>query len=162
MAEQFPSKPSQPHSTLGVDLGSKIAYGFAGFVLSGTLLLTPFAVTPFLRARLPYQHTPREKLKDGFEMIARNCDKRSLMALTQKLRFVDLGSGAGEATIMATQKGYQALGVEINPTLIIISELKKMRQFGLFTSSSMNCEFRSTNLLSLDYSKFDVLFMFGK
>jgi len=142
---------------------AKLAYGFAGFVAAGSLLLLPFSVTPFLRARLPYQHTPADKLKAGFEIIKRHRDKhRKGTRALQNPRFVDLGSGAGEATIMAAQRGYHALGVEINPTLLLISQINKVWQFGVLSRGGpSHCKFRCANLLSLDYSKFDVLFMFG-
>lgn len=48
----------------------------------------------------------------------------------KKKKFIDLGSGLGEAVIEARRQGYEAKGVELNPTLFLLSIVNAMRHFG--------------------------------
>jgi SAM-dependent methyltransferase len=95
----------------------------------------------------------------------------------QRLKFVDLGSGAGESTIEAARRGYDSLGVEINPALLMLSKTSALLKFGPFNNfkrdrrkSSIDntkkggvgtCMFKSSNLLTLPLHEYDVIFMFG-
>lgn len=61
---------------------------------------------------LPYQHTPREKLNSAFKLLSKHgLSPESSSSHSKRLKFVDLGSGAGEAVLMASRKGFDALGV---------------------------------------------------
>ena len=61
---------------------------------------------------LPYQHTPREKLDVAFKLLSKHgALAPETSSSRRRLKFVDLGSGAGEAVLMASRKGFDALGV---------------------------------------------------
>ena len=80
---------------------------------------------------------------------------------TPRLTFVDLGSGAGESTIEAAKRGYCSLGVEINPSLLIVSKVSAFRQLPFRDWFKGECEFASKNLVVLPVKPYDVIFMFG-
>ncbi|GMI27567.1 hypothetical protein TrCOL_g10904 [Triparma columacea] len=137
-------------------------YCLAAITATATIALSPFLLTPMLPRRifgaLPYQHTPRDKLNSAFKLLSKHgLSPESSSSHSKRLKFVDLGSGAGEAVLMASRKGFDALGVEINPTLLAISHASR-----LFTQTSPGvARFSSSNLLTLPYSSFDVIFLFG-
>lgn len=92
--------------------------------------LLPFLVVPMLKRKgsLPYMNVPQHKIITLFQRVL----PRHLAAQTQRpRRFVDLGHGFGEAVLSATQHGYVATGVELNPTLYLLSVCNAWRQ-GVF------------------------------
>jgi len=100
---------------------SFIFYGMAGTVGLLTLASLPFLVVPMLKGNaLPYMNIPLAKYKNLFD--------KSLPSHLQRRRpgappprFIDLGSGFGESLVSAAQRGYVATGVELNPTLYLLS-----------------------------------------
>jgi hypothetical protein len=104
---------------------------------------------------LPYQHTPQKKLKAAMSMITKHFTSRGINV--NQLSFVDLGSGAGEAVIEAKRAGFlRSSGVEINPTLLLLSYFNAARS-GYLRSVS----FTNHNLLTLPLQKYNCVFMFG-
>jgi len=84
--------------------------------------------------------------------------KRPVNPQHLRRKFVDLGSGAGESTIEAARRGYDSLGVEINPALLLMSKISAVKTLGIRNN---NCRFNSSNLLNLPLAPYDVIFMFG-
>jgi SAM-dependent methyltransferase len=69
---------------------------------------------------LPYMNIPLAKYKNLFDKtLPRHLKRRRPGAPPP--HFIDLGSGFGEALVSATQRGYVATGVELNPTLYLLS-----------------------------------------
>ncbi|GMH72207.1 hypothetical protein TrST_g785 [Triparma strigata] len=137
-------------------------YGLTAVTVSSTLFLLPFIVTPALPRKLygalPYQNTPSKHIKTALKLInnriATNPPPNPTSLPPKKLKFVDLGSGAGEATILASFSNFDALGVEINPSLLLYSRAASV-------VSRSPCRFKSLNLINLPFQDYDVLFMFG-
>ncbi|GMH46958.1 hypothetical protein TrRE_jg327 [Triparma retinervis] len=158
--------PDQKPTTVSSQVPSQVSplpfYCLAAVTATATLALSPFLLTPMLPRRLfgalPYQHTPREKLDVAFKLLSKHgALAPETSSSRRRLKFVDLGSGAGEAVLMASRKGFDALGVEINPTLLAISQASR-----LFSRTNPGtARFSSSNLLTLPYSSFDVIFLFG-
>lgn len=100
---------------------SFLLYGMAGAVGLLTLASLPFLVVPMLKGNaLPYMNIPLAKYKDLFDKtLPRHLRRRRPGA--PPLHFIDLGHGYGEALVSATQRGYVATGVELNPTLYLLS-----------------------------------------
>lgn len=71
-------------------------------------------------------------------------------------KFMDLGCGDGRVVILAAQKGAKAYGVEINPFLYLLSKFNIQRN-GLVKDVQVFL----SNLYSVDFSKYDVIFVAG-
>ena len=69
---------------------------------------------------------------------------------TGKLKFVDLGSGDGSAVLTAASLGWKATGMELNPTLWLIS---KMRRLWLPKSIRKNCDFILVDMFAVEDEK---------
>lgn len=142
-------------STQQQSIGRYVLYGGAGVTAVVCLALSPFLVTPALPRRLygalPYQNTPKHAIDTAIKLLCKR-------GLRPGSKFVDLGSGAGEATIAAAKAGFNSVGVEINPSLLFFSRLSLMSQRGKVAGS---CRFQNRNLLKMQYSNYDCLFMFG-
>jgi len=114
------SPPSQSKSPRPTE-PPLLLYGAASVVGLLTLGSLPFLVIPMLRGNaLPYMNIPMSKYKTIFdEVLPRHMPRRR--AGSPPLRFIDLGHGMGEAVVNAAQRGYVATGVELNPTLYLLS-----------------------------------------
>ena len=150
---------------------SNIAFGIIGTSFIGTIaLISPF-VTMQLRSPLPYMATPRKKIIDALEDIARR--KRSRLSSStassttstgngkiypKKLRYYDLGSGDGETVLAASSSGWKATGIELNSTLWGISSLRR-----LIASSDVRKEsnFIWGNMWAHSISDADAVMIFG-
>lgn len=110
-----------PNATLPNPKSMYLFYGFATITVSSTLFLLPFIVTPALPRKLygalPYQNTPTKHIKTALKLINNRIASKPPPNPTalppQKLKFVDLGSGAGEATIQASFANFDALGEKL-------------------------------------------------
>lgn len=76
-------------------------------VIVGVLLL--FALTVFFGA--PYLPTLRPQVQTAFELLDLNPGQTVL----------ELGSGDGKVLLAAAKAGYNAIGIELNPVLVLIS-----------------------------------------
>ena len=85
------------------------------FILAGLTLLFGFVV--FFGS--PYVPTLRKDMKQAFDQ---------LYQLSEVDTVVDLGSGDGIVLREAARRGAKAIGVELNPALVIISKLLSLGQ----------------------------------
>lgn len=117
-ARPHPSIATSPPSSSS---SSFLLYGAAGAVGLLTLASLPFLVVPMLKGNaLPYMNIPLAKYKNLFDKTLPRHLKRRRPG-SPPLQFIDLGHGFGEAVVSATQRGYIATGVELNPTLYLLS-----------------------------------------
>lgn len=125
-------------------LGLAIASG----VVLGTLGLT----APFVLARtpLPYMATPSVKIRRALEFLQTQPGHRSG-------KFVDLGSGDGQAVRQALQAGYRsAVGIELNSTLYLIAQGRR-----LFWAERNRASFVWGDLFGYSLASADTVFIFG-
>src|SRR3990167_7688400 len=111
-----------------------------------------FTIDTFLD--LPYVATKRDKI----ETIIK------LAQIKPKETVVDLGSGDGRLLFAAAQKGALAIGYEINPFLVLLTQIKAI----LFhprgeSSSHLGGVFvKRQNLWKADLKTADVIFVYGR
>jgi len=91
------------------------------------MLTSPFIFMQ-LRSELPYMSTPRRKVLKALECISNRQGSRSRHAgaSVRRRNFHDLGSGDGEAVLAAASAGWDATGVEMNPTLWLVSQIRRI------------------------------------
>lgn len=134
--------------------------------------LAPFMIVPWLPKRrfgaLPYMHTPRKKIDRLFgELLPRHASSTpgagaGAGARRPPKRFIDLGSGMGEAVIEAKRRGYEARGVELNPTLFLLSTFNALVQAGpLAFLQQPRLGFALRNMWHVDLHNYDVIMVFG-
>eukprot|EP00986_Skeletonema_menzelii_P000700 scaffold203_cov149-Skeletonema_menzelii.AAC.5 len=119
---------------------SNIAFGLIGGSFVTIIALTTPFITMQLKSSLPYMSTPRQKVEKALtflskrnnEMIANSLQQRGIDTtiksrnITKQLHFVDLGSGDGTAVLAASSLGWRATGIEMNPTLWLISSIRRL------------------------------------
>lgn len=71
-------------------------------------------------------------------------------------KVIDLGAGDGKIVINLAKQGIAAEGIEINPVLVKKAQLK-IKQAGLEELA----EVKKGNFWKLDYSDYDVIFLYG-
>jgi len=117
-----------------------------GSFVTVVALTTPF-VTMQLKSSLPYMSTPRHKVEKALTFLSKRNQKiimnnfeykdigtpikarNNITTQHQKqkqLHFVDLGSGDGTAVLAASSLGWRATGIEMNPTLWLISSIRRL------------------------------------
>lgn len=74
------------------------------------IVLIPFLLVVFVGA--PYVPIHKSSLESVFNSIK----------LAKSATVIDLGSGDGKVLLLAAQKGYSAIGYELNPFLVLISK----------------------------------------
>jgi SAM-dependent methyltransferase len=89
--------------------------------------------------------------------VAAVLDRLPPAAVAPGKRFIDLGSGDGEAVIVAAKRGMAAHGVEINPTLVAVARVRAAAA-GL---PSARCSFALGNLWATPLAGYDVIMVFG-
>lgn len=120
---------------------NNVALGVIGGAFVGVMALTaPFVATQ-LRSSLPYMATPRSKVDRALRFVSRRLEASNHKnALTlkpaqlsikrnRKFNFLDLGSGDGTTILAAASLGWNATGLELNPTLWFISSLRRLVLF---------------------------------
>lgn len=156
---------------------NNLVLGILGTAFIGTVgLISPFIYMQ-LRSPLPYMATPRRKIEAAIRVIAerRNSTRAVLEDGTaggknvtnvateryrfsestkqpngECLRFVDLGSGDGTAVFASASQGWQATGMELNPTLWFLSSLRRL-------SHPRDVRIRSSFIWGDMFSRSDVL-----
>lgn len=84
-------------------------------LLIATVLLLPFAlVIPF---GAPYLPSLRPTVKTAFDMLG----------LKKGQTLLELGSGDGRVLRQAAERGYKAVGIELNPFLVLYSRIRLFR-----------------------------------
>ena len=138
-------------------LGLALALGAGGGALSLLALSLPFLLVPAVSqlGRIPWMATPAEIARKAVtrarqQTVAGEAYQRS------RPRLVDLGSGDGRIVVAAAEVGFEAVGVELNPVLLVSSYLLAVRA-GVLSRVS----FRAADFWSLDLSDVDVVTCFG-
>jgi len=139
-----------------------MAFGISGIAAGSFLAMTPFVLMHF-KSSLPYMATPRRKivlaLKTLEQRVQQQQNKRSIVGHEKpRLRLTDMGSGDGEAILVAAQRGWIATGVEMNPTLWAVSML---RILGLKSEERNRARFVRGDMFSQDISSSDAIIIFG-
>ena len=115
---------SHPHNS-----PNNVALGIIGGAFIATMAFTMPFVSMQLRSSLPYMATPRGKVVRALKFIsnrATSSQKKVKNYRKRQLNFVDLGSGDGTAVLAAASLGWNATGLELNPTLWIISSIRRV------------------------------------
>ena len=114
------------------------ALGMIGGAFVGIMALTTPFVVMQLRSSLPYMATPRSKVERALKFISQRLvvashEKSNTSPIMQKtlknngaLNFVDLGSGDGTTILAAASLGWNATGMELNPTLWFVSSIRRI------------------------------------
>lgn len=131
--------------------------------IGGTLFLLPhlavlLSLPPVLRRRgAPYLPTFKSKLNVMFDMIRAQVQQRSI--LNRKMQFVDLGSGDGRVVFRAAREGMfnQCHGYEINPTLHLFAQTRKMITPKYWRTARFECG----DLWKIQLRKYDVVAVYG-
>jgi hypothetical protein len=135
VADDYSNHP-RGSTTTGSNTRLIVAGCIAGTTVFGTLaLMVPFV---FTKSSLPYMATPGHKVRQALQFVMEQQNHHhhhhhkiptcaTLPSSSRnKLTFVDLGSGDGEAVWQATRLGYQhAIGMELNFTLVLLSRLRR-------------------------------------
>ena len=85
-----------------------------------------------------------------------------LARIKQGMRVYDLGAGDGKLLFLATKKGATAVGLEINPLLVLWTWIKKMlsRQSKTGFNPAWGVTVRWKNFWHADLSDADVVFVY--
>jgi SAM-dependent methyltransferase len=83
------------------------------FILIGIVAILAFAI-PVLFGGPPYIPTLRLNLETALDMLD----------LKPGQTLLDLGSGDGRVLIAAAQRGWNAVGIEVSPMLVIVSRIR--------------------------------------
>jgi cyclopropane fatty-acyl-phospholipid synthase-like methyltransferase len=70
--------------------------------------------------------------------------------------FYDLGCGSGRLVEEAAKRGAKAIGLELNPALFFLCQIRKM-----FSKYRSNMKFKLINLYHEDLSAADAIYLFG-
>ena len=135
--------------------GPALALAAGGGALGLLALSAPFLLVPAATrlGRIPWMATPPD--------VARRAVVRARQTVQQssnrtRPRLVDLGSGDGRIVIAAAERGFEAVGVELNPLLILASYLHAARA-GVLSQVS----FRTADFWAMNLSEVDVVTCFG-
>ena len=142
-----------------------LVLGAIGTSFVGVISLTSPFILMQLKSPLPYMSTPRSKVLTALEHVSkRKLDHRTLSKISHKTTyqrrkvFYDLGSGDGEAVLAAASAGWKSIGIEMNPTLYVVSQIRR-----LFSKTEVRK--RSTFILgdmfSHDIQSADAVMIFG-
>jgi hypothetical protein len=114
------------------EMKRQLAFGLITSTFAGTIFLVSPFVWMQLRSNLPFMATPRRKVDAALRYIiaqqkqTQTQTQQNNKALSRRLEFVDLGSGDGTAVLAAAAtQHFRATGLELNPTLYLISELRR-------------------------------------
>jgi hypothetical protein len=112
MSHQRPDKEATPSQS-----GKTVAYGLAGAAAIGCALAVPFLVVPWLPRKvfgaLPWLPTSAARVNLMLDFVPAH-------VVQPGRKFIDLGAGDGVAVIEAAKRGMISVGVELNPTLVLI------------------------------------------
>jgi len=129
----------------------KILIGIGGTFVSLSLLFVPFLAPGFRKLCIPWMGTPLHVIRSALDKLP---SKSTSVNTTRRL--VDLGSGDGRIVIEAALRGYDSVGIELNPWLVGYSYYKSWR-LGVLSKVS----FRMVNFFKFDLKPFDVITCFG-
>ena len=116
------------------------------FVLLIFVLLSFFFLAIDVFLDLPYVATKREKIATIIK----------LAAIKKGETVIDLGSGDGRLLLVSAQKGARAIGYEINPFLVLLTQFRARR------ISTGEVIIKRQNLWKANLSVADVVFVYGR
>ncbi|XP_075927781.1 ATP synthase subunit C lysine N-methyltransferase isoform X2 [Petromyzon marinus] len=137
-----PSRPGSARPRWGLALAGVTG----GAMLAVYALCLPFVLPALRRVCLPF--VPATDAQLGNILRALGPGRRR--------RLVDIGSGDGRIVLAAARHGFNAVGVELNPWLVLYSRLGAWR-LGLKGSAS----FRTVDLWKVNFSEFNNVVIFG-
>ena len=103
----------------------QVALGVIGCSFVGVVAFTSPFVFMQLKSALPYMATPRSKVESALQFISKRTQSTTHKQ-GKRLNFVDLGSGDGTTILTAASLQWRATGFELNPTLWIISSIRRL------------------------------------
>lgn len=126
-----------------------------GIAAVGSALLLPFFIVPWLPRKvfgaLPWLPTSPRRVNAVLDALRPQLVKPGCT-------FVDLGAGDGVAVIEAAKRGMVARGVELNPSLVLLSHINALRAgFQVYR----RCSFRWGDLFKHPVADADVIMVFG-
>ncbi|KAG1668355.1 Protein N-lysine methyltransferase FAM173B [Nymphon striatum] len=146
--EQFTSKKWV--AVMNATDRSKLGYLLAGITGFGAVSLLglslPFVLPAFRRICLPYVPATDIQVKNVLKFLRKS--KGSSV--------VDLGSGDGRIVIEAAKLGYNSVGIELNPWLVLYSKIS-----ALYAGCGYNTKFIRKDIWKTDLSKYDQVIIFG-
>jgi len=138
--QQQATHASPPQAQYNSQTKNNVALGLIGGTFVGIMAFTTPFVAMQLRSALPYMATPRRKVEKALKFaslrLASHEKSNGRSMRTQQnaisvgkwntLNFVDLGSGDGTTILAAASLGWNATGLELNPTLWFISSMRRL------------------------------------
>lgn len=126
----------------------KILLGITGASFVGICAVTmPFVLPAARRVCLPYVPATTTQVRNVMSLLERR----------KPGRLVDLGSGDGRIVIDAARSGFQAVGVELNPWLVLYSRLRTIS----LPRTAGTAKFVIRDLWKHDLSPYDNVVIFG-
>ncbi|CAL1266974.1 unnamed protein product [Larinioides sclopetarius] len=120
--------------------------GAFGTVAVGLMIGSiPFVMPAFRRICLPFVPATDNQVRNVISLLKK-----------RKGNVIDLGSGDGRIVLAAAKMGFPAVGVELNPWLVIYSKIKTL-YLGLSDSAS----FQRRDIWKTDLKKYDNIVIFG-
>jgi len=136
-------------SATPTSFGRNLALLFGASITVGSLFVAPFLLVPYLPRRffgaLPYYPTSPRRIRAVFDSLPKRY-------VSQGGTFIDLGSGDGVAVLEAARRGLLSRGVELNPTLVLISKWRAFLAAHSIRNNHGTCEFTNGNLFDFDIS----------
>ena len=154
-------------SKIGLSVGGIFAVANIGFIAS--------AIPAVLGKGAPYVPTLRRSLDIIFDDALPTLLKRESKESTKTMRssnkkqsvplIIDLGSGDGRVVIEAARNGYPAVGYELNPGLVAISQIWATYDRYMPTTrawpETASATFYTRDLWSVGLQGADVIFVYG-
>ncbi|XP_015914326.1 ATP synthase subunit C lysine N-methyltransferase [Parasteatoda tepidariorum] len=123
-----------------------IAVGTFGTVAVGLIAgCFPFVLPAFRRICLPYVPATDTQVSNVIRLLKK-----------RKGKVIDLGSGDGRIVLSAAKLGFESVGVELNPWLVLYSKWKAL-SLGLRKKSS----FKRQDIWKTDLRNFENVVIFG-
>ena len=157
----------------GSNTSNKIALGLIGGSFVTIMALTTPFITMQLKSSLPYMSTPRQKVEKALNFLSKrntrmiennnNLKCKDIDTTTtiprhtaepahqKQLNFVDLGSGDGTAVLAASSLKWRAIGIEMNPTLWLLSSIRRLLTNNKETRT--NCQFKLGDMFNASISQ---------
>lgn len=114
-------------------------------IFSTSLLIDTFVL---MSGWAPYLPSQKKQINKIIKYIKENYPKKDI-------KIAELGSGDGRIVVRLRKLGYEAIGFEFNPVLVIVSKvvaLFKLRERKIF---------KLKNVFNADLSEYDVLIVYG-
>jgi hypothetical protein len=147
-----------------------VALGISGIAAGSFLASIPFVLMQF-KSSLPYMTTPSRKVVLGLKAVEerllfqqkqlrqQRSHSSSNFHVVRRFHFTDMGSGDGEAILAAVRRGWVATGIEMNPTLWAISQIRKFLM--LSTEERQRATFLCGDMLHQNLSCTNCIMIFG-